>query len=96
MVRIGDIMKLLRESKGWTQTELSKRSSVPQNTISRIEQYMTPFFDVACKLFDVLNVSSEEVWRIMKNEKAEISNVTEDMLIDAKAKKEKKIQRGDG
>jgi transcriptional regulator with XRE-family HTH domain len=96
MVRIGDLIRLARESKGWTQIELSKRSGVPQNTISRIEKYMTPFFDVACKLFDALNISPTEVWRIMKNEKSELSDVTEDMLIDSHVKKEKKIQKGDG
>ena len=96
MVRIGDLIKLVRESKGWTQIELSRRSGVPQNTISRIEQYMMPFFGVACKLFDALNMNATEVWRIMKDESAVISNVTEDMLIDSHAKKEKKVQRGDG
>ena len=96
MVRIGDLIKLVRESKGWTQIELSKRADVPQNTISRIEKYMTPFFDVACKLFDALNISPSEVWRIMKNETVDIGDVTDDMLIDVQAKKEKKIQRGDG
>ena len=63
----GKIVRTLREKKGWTQTELGKRAGVAQNMISRIEKYMMPFFDVACKICDALGVSPSEVWKQVKS-----------------------------
>jgi len=96
-MRIGEIIKYLREEKGWTQTEFSSRSGVPQNTISRIEKYMMPFYDTACKLFDALGVSSQDVWELMQaHAEASLNKKGEDMLRNKFKEKEKRIQRGDG
>lgn len=39
-------VKALREMKGWSQGELSRRSGVPQSTISRLEARGTPSIDL--------------------------------------------------
>lgn len=39
-------VKELREMKGWSQAELSRRSGVPQSTISRLEARGTPSVDL--------------------------------------------------
>jgi transcriptional regulator with XRE-family HTH domain len=36
--RLGDRIRLLRESKGWLQRELAKAAGVPLRTIGRIER----------------------------------------------------------
>jgi transcriptional regulator with XRE-family HTH domain len=34
---VGDVVKKLREKKGWSQTELAKEARVHKNTVARIE-----------------------------------------------------------
>lgn len=53
----GQILKELRQEKGWSQEELAKQLNTSQRTISRLESEMfdlsTDMIKKICKLFDV-------------------------------------------
>lgn len=54
----GTKIKAIRIAKNWTQTELAKRSGVPQGQISRLETSVgIPRLDIAQKLVAALGIS---------------------------------------
>lgn len=54
-------MRELRLSKGWSQSELSKRAKVPQPTIAHIELGRIPNLKNMMKLSKALEVKPEEL-----------------------------------
>lgn len=58
---VGARVRALRERAGWSQVELSKRSGVPQNTLSALEtgDAKRPNFNTLRKLADAFVVPLE-------------------------------------
>jgi transcriptional regulator with XRE-family HTH domain len=56
---LGEMIRLAREEKGWTQVELAKRAGLPQNSVNRWEKgkVITPREDSLLLLSDVLGIS---------------------------------------
>ncbi|HFK1742265.1 MULTISPECIES: helix-turn-helix domain-containing protein [Bacillus] len=56
-------IKLFRESRGWSQSKLSRRSGVPQSTISEIENGIrrNPTFKTLEKLAKALGITIEHL-----------------------------------
>lgn len=66
-MRIGDVVRRLREQRGWTQKELAKRmGNVEQNTISAIELGRTGIPGPATlhALADTLGISELDLLRL--------------------------------
>lgn len=62
-------LRELRESRGWSQSELSRQSTVPQATISRIESGTRRVdLDVLEKLADALDVNAVVLIRHTRDE----------------------------
>ncbi|WP_052598403.1 helix-turn-helix domain-containing protein [Aureispira sp. CCB-QB1] len=59
-MEIGKIIMNLRKDKGWSQSELAKKTDVSQVMIGKYERGdAIPSFDVAKKIADALEVSLE-------------------------------------
>ena len=59
-------LQKLRWDKGWTQTQLSRRSGVPQSDIAKIETNTreNPGVDTALRLAHALSVSVEDIFTL--------------------------------
>ena len=61
---IGEAVRSSREAHEWTQTELSRRSGVPQNTISQIEtSVQDPRVNTLRRIARALGVSLDDIAR---------------------------------
>ena len=64
-VRLADALRELREELGISQSELARRSGVPQSTISRIESGdFSPGADTLLGLAKGLNSTPDEIYKI--------------------------------
>ncbi len=62
-MRIGERIALLREAKGWNQSELATRAGVTPSAINQIESGLTkrPSIETLFRIADALNTSAREL-----------------------------------
>lgn len=71
-VTLGELIRVNRESKGWSQRELSRRCGVPGPTISRIESgERLGGIDTVLRITGALGIDPELVQRLMRGETVE-------------------------
>ena len=59
---IGNLLKAMRQKRGWSQTDLAKRCGVDQSTIHRIEVgAISPRFETVVKIARVLGVTLDDL-----------------------------------
>ena len=61
-MKIGEYIKLKRESKEWFQYELAKKANIQKTNLSGIEKYnKMPKFNIICRLCEALEITSTEL-----------------------------------
>lgn len=56
---LGDKIKIARQQKGWTQSEVAKETGIPQTTISKIENNIyEPNIEQLQKLIEFYNIDA--------------------------------------
>jgi|GEM_PF-1313520 len=70
-VTLGTVVELLRQSKGWSQSELAERAGTTQATISRIEKGTNePSPQVGRRIAEALDLRPSKLERIVENAEA--------------------------
>jgi transcriptional regulator with XRE-family HTH domain len=61
-MKLGEIIREARKSKGWQQEDLAQKIGSNQGYISRIEIYVEPDFSTACRVLEALDLDIRETW----------------------------------
>jgi len=93
MVSIGSRLKYIREKRGWSQTFVCKKLSIPNSTLSGYERdYRSPDPEVLIKLSDIYEVSVD--WILGKEDSRNNLPSAEDLQTTLQALKEKRARWG--
>ena len=66
---LGEKLKKLRESRGWTQADLADRVGISRQAVISIEKYKyTPSLELAFKIAEAFDVSIDQVFEHREEE----------------------------
>ena len=95
-MKIGEIIRGARIKKGIGVEELAQKIDRSPSAIYDMEKYSKmPNFDTACMICEVLDIDVNYLWSSIRDEYL-LKVKNNELLVNNQAKKEKKIQRGDG
>lgn len=78
VLKLGEKIKRLRESRDWSQAELARRAGVTKSAISTYELGMrTPSADVVCAFAKAFGVSADYLLGIAERRAVEIEGLSE-------------------
>ena len=67
---LGDKLKIARQQKGWTQSEVAKETYLPQTTISKIENNIyEPNIEQLQKLIELYDINANWLLDVGMNRK---------------------------
>lgn len=78
MRELGQRVKKLRESRGWSQGELAKRAGVTRSAISTYEQGLrTPSADVLCALAKTFGVPADRLLGLAEGRMVDLAGLSQ-------------------